>query len=174
MDKGERELLELRAVVDTLVEILVAKEVLAEGHKRLFDKVRKDAGMYRARRVQLRTYEDKYAIEGADIDCASLLHLCRARCCSFRVTMTVQDLEEGSLRWNWAEPYLLRQGDDGYCEELDRDGGGCRAYRCRPAICRSYDCRDDDRVWKDFDRRIPAPMPDGVSPTALRVPAGED
>jgi hypothetical protein len=30
-------------------------------------------------------------------------------------------------------------------------------YEHRPAICRTYDCRKDPRIWIDFEKRIPAP-----------------
>lgn len=33
-------------------------------------------------------------------------------------------------------------------------------YAARPAVCRSYDCRDDPRIWSDYARRIPAPFVD--------------
>jgi hypothetical protein len=25
--------------------------------------------------------------------------------------------------------------------------------------CRRFDCRDDARIWQDFDNKIPTPMP---------------
>jgi Fe-S-cluster containining protein len=43
-------------------------------------------------------------------------------------------------------------------------GGACTIYEKRPASCRAYDCRADPRVWIDFEARIPAPMPETLTP----------
>jgi Fe-S-cluster containining protein len=35
--------------------------------------------------------------------------------------------------------------------------GACTIYERRPGACRAYDCRNDRRVWLDFEARVPAP-----------------
>lgn len=102
---------------------------------------------------------DKYAMDeqAVEIDCADRLPLCRAACCRFRFALTLQDLEERVVQWSLSEPYLNRQTADGYCAHLDGELG-CGIYHHRPAICRSYDCRSDKRVWQDFEARIPSPQ----------------
>ena len=162
------EVAELRAVVDAMTEILVAGELLSPGHRRLLDKLRARAGCGRSP-VRLRPLVDKHQVPNADIDCASRLHLCHARCCSFSVVLTVQDLESGGIRWEIDQPYLLRHEADGYCAHLDRAaGGGCTIYGERPAACREFDCREDRRVWIDFEAGEPAPMPAGLLPLKRR------
>lgn len=101
---------------------------------------------------------DKYAMDeqAVEIDCADRLPLCRAACCRFRFALTLQDLEERVVQWSLSEPYLNRQTADGYCAHLNGELG-CGIYHHRPAICRSYDCRSDKRVWQDFEARIPSP-----------------
>lgn len=118
-----------------------------------------------ADRVLLGTAEDKYQVQEEAGDggppCAELLPLCQARCCSFEVALSTQDLDEGQLRWSYARPYLLERRDrehGGMCAY--HDGAGCTAYAARPATCRRYDCRGDARVWVDYERRILAPAPD--------------
>ena len=37
----------------------------------------------------------------------------------------------------------------------DPTGHGCTAYTQRPSVCRRYDCRDDARIWEDYEQRIP-------------------
>ena len=96
----------------------------------------------------------------APVDCASRVHLCHARCCSFVVELSRQDVEEGGLLWDIEQPYLLRREADGLCSHLDRKTQACGVYQNRPAGCRTYDCRTDQRVWIDFEKRIPAPMPE--------------
>ena len=101
--------------------------------------------------------QDKYALESLpEIDCAARIPLCEARCCTLGYPLTVQDLDEGVLRWDYARPYVLRQGPDGYCVHQGTDHA-CTVHAQRPAACRRYDCRGDERIWIDFDRRLPAP-----------------
>lgn len=104
--------------------------------------------------------EDKYAVDDLpDIDCASLIPLCKARCCRLTVFLSFQDLDEGKLKWDYGAPYVLRRGADGYCVHNAGDGGGrsCTRYHERPVACRRFDCREDKRIWADFEKRIPAP-----------------
>jgi Fe-S-cluster containining protein len=86
------------------------------------------------------------------------LPICGARCCSLDVPITTQDLDEGIVRWDRANPYLLAQEADHHCTHLSRSGAGCTCYAHRPAICRSYDCRQDQRIWIDYAQRIPVPL----------------
>lgn len=147
----------LEATVERLIEVLVGRELLTEGHQRLLKKISERAARPEAPVVKLRVFSgDKYEIEGPDIDCASLVHLCRARCCSLDVKLTRQDVEEGQLEWKVDEPYVLAKAEDNYCAYL-ADSGGCGAYDIRPATCREFDCRDDARIWFDFENKIPAP-----------------
>lgn len=118
-----------------------------------------------ADRVLLGSAEDKYQVREEAGDggppCAELLPLCQARCCSFEVALSTQDLDEGQLRWSYARPYLLERRDrehGGMCAY--HDGAGCTAYEVRPATCRRYDCRGDARVWVDYERRVLAAAPD--------------
>jgi Fe-S-cluster containining protein len=163
-DRLERELTAVRAQLAQLVEILIRKGTLAEGHHRVFEVAAETATRTLKPRVRLRQYIDKYTMSGNDIDCASRLHLCQARCCGFSFELTLQDLDEGRIAWEVAAPYLIRHERDGYCAHLDRENGHCREHAHRPAACRGYDCRGDARVWIDFDQRIPAPLPDGLTP----------
>ena len=62
------------------------------------------------------------------------------------------------MRWKFAIPYMIEQGEDGYCSHMDRCGKGCTIYEQRPVPCRGYDCRNDKRIWLDFEKRIPNPI----------------
>jgi Fe-S-cluster containining protein len=106
--------------------------------------------------VMVANIPDKYALADLpQIDCAARLPLCRARCCTFSFPLSVQDLDERVVRWNYAAPYRIAQRPDGCCVHLG-EGGECGVYANRPGVCRSYDCRRDPRIWVDFERRIPA------------------
>lgn len=109
--------------------------------------------------VEVAEVPDKYALAGLPvIDCESRIPLCRARCCASAFLLSVQDLDERVVRWDYARPYRVAQrADDGQCVHNDADTGACEVYPRRPGACRLFDCRGDERIWLDFDRRIPAP-----------------
>ena len=102
---------------------------------------------------------DKYEMDGlgAEIDCESRLHLCGAACCRLRFPLTFQDIEEGVVQWQRDQPYMNRQREDGYCVHCSATSLRCQVYEQRPAVCRKYDCRQDPRIWSDFERRIVSP-----------------
>ena len=82
-----------------------------------------------------------------------LLPICQARCCKLSFPLSTQDLDEGVIRWDYGEPYLIRQrASDGYC--VHNGAGSCTVHAQRPMICRTYTCKDDKRIWADFDARI--------------------
>ena len=108
--------------------------------------------------VMLSKGPDKYNGEkDIIIDCAARLHLCQAACCGFRFYLTSQDLDEGIVKWDYGNPYWVRQRDGGYCFHCDSDDLTCRIHQYRPFTCRLYDCRQDKRVWVDFEQGIPNP-----------------
>lgn len=149
----------LTSRLEALVDILIARGALRPGHRRILAKI----GGNGRPRVKLNPASDKRAVPSPDIDCATLLHLCQARCCSFAVTLSREDLEDG-LRWEIADPYVLERRSDNSCCHLG-ERGQCTVYERRPAACRSYDCRTDRRVWLNWEEQIPAPM----SPPATRA-----
>lgn len=103
---------------------------------------------------------DKYAFEDTvdEIDCENRIDVCRAACCRLELALSRQDVEEGVVEWEFSRPYLIKRAGDGYCAHLDRSAGcRCGVYRHRPVPCRAYDCRDDTRIWADFERKLPSP-----------------
>lgn len=102
--------------------------------------------------------QDKYAFEsGVQIDCENRLHLCRGACCRLTFALTVQDLEEGTVKWDLGRPYMIRHNPDGYCHHIERGTKRCGIYESRPVVCRSYDCRKDKRIWADFENKVVSP-----------------
>jgi Fe-S-cluster containining protein len=156
------DLVGLNSRVLALIEQLVASGAL---DLRAFDERRKLVAEREAKRmndeghvrVQVDNTADKYALnELPEIDCHARLHLCRARCCSLSLALSFQDLSERVVQWDYSRPYHIRQREDGYCVHNDCTTRACQVYQHRPAVCRSYDCRKDARIWKDFENRIPA------------------
>ena len=101
------------------------------------------------------THEDKYALAPLpEIDCASRVQLCRAACCALRFPLSRQDVEEGVLRWDYGRPYWNLRDESGYCVHCSAGERACTVYDARPGPCREYDCRDDPRIWADFEARV--------------------
>jgi Fe-S-cluster containining protein len=110
-------------------------------------------------KIHLVETPDKYAAtDSVQIDCEHRIHLCKASCCKLWFALSVQDLDERIVKWNYAQPYAIAQNREGYCVHLDHSQGcQCNVYQNRPLVCRTYDCRQDKRIWLDFDNRIPNP-----------------
>jgi hypothetical protein len=119
-------------------------------------------------RVELSDHQrNKYTVAIPSVPCAELLPICQARCCTLPFRLSTQDLDGGQVRWDYGRPYWNLRRPDGYCVHNDSDGHGCGVYQERPAPCRAFDCRGDDRIWLDFEKRIPAPID-----TAADIPDG--
>lgn len=99
---------------------------------------------------------DKYTVDGPEIDCAARIPLCKAACCRLDFTLSRQDLAEGAVRWDVGRPYHIRQREDGWCQHCDGATRGCTVHAQRPLVCRQFDCRGDERIWQDFEKRIPS------------------
>lgn len=111
---------------------------------------------------------DKYALPSpVEIDCEARIPLCKAACCRLNAALSWQDIEEGVLVWDQDTPYLNAHDADGYCVHLKRPESRCSVYSQRPAVCRVYDCRNDQRIWVDFEKRIPNPALEELSAIPL-------
>lgn len=98
---------------------------------------------------------DKYALRDLPrIDCLARLAACRGRCCGFSFTLSLQDVADG-VRYDPQNPYTIAHGPDGLC--VHSKGGQCTIYEKRPAICRTYECSNDPRIWIDFEKGIARP-----------------
>ncbi len=155
----QQESLNAAADVRALAYLLVEKGII--GPYELEDLLRQ-ARWQMARelmpRVRLGSTRDKYTAGGSvDIDCPSLIPICQGRCCSFVFYLTKQDLDEGVVRWDYGNPYWIKQGADGRCTHSDPDTHLCTIHEHRPFNCRKFDCRNDERIWLDFEKKILAP-----------------
>ena len=101
---------------------------------------------------------DKYNFpHAAEVDCANRVELCYAACCRLPFALSHQDVREGIVHWNLGQPYLIDQDGDGYCTHMNQTTCACTIYAHRPVPCRGFDCRSDQRIWMDFEQRIPNP-----------------
>jgi Fe-S-cluster containining protein len=114
-------------------------------------------------RVSLDLGGSKYEATSPDVPCAELMPLCEARCCKLSFALSTEDLDEGVIRWDYGQPYLIRQrASDAYCVHNDPQSHGCTVHAQRPRVCRRYDCRKDARIWIDYEKRIVAPFAVGA------------
>ena len=159
------------AFVQALAEVLVQKGILtADELEEPIERARKEVAKVELPHVRLGDIGDKYSQgETVDVDCQSRIHLCRGRCCTLKFFLTKQDLDEGVAKWDYGNPYWILQGEDGRCVHADAVSHFCTIHGKRPHICRKYTCRDDKRIWLDFDKCIPAPLvePNGNAPIGL-------
>jgi Fe-S-cluster containining protein len=153
------ELIQVRARVGALTRKLDERGAIEET---LPDRVREERVADEAAaplRIELSDHQrDKYAVAIPPVPCAELLPICQARCCTLAFRLSTQDLDGGHVRWDYGRPYWNLRRPDGYCVHNDPDGHSCGVYQERPAPCRAFDCRGDDRIWLDFEKRIPAPI----------------
>jgi Fe-S-cluster containining protein len=99
--------------------------------------------------------EDKYSFQSeVSIDCGKRVHLCRASCCRLRFALSRQDIYEGMIRWDLGQPYFIAHDRDGYCTHIERGTCHCTVRENRPIPCRGYDCRNDRRIWLDFENKV--------------------
>jgi len=104
--------------------------------------------------LQHSVHDKHHAPQEVQIDCASRLPLCKAACCKMVFPLSRQDVKEHVIHWQLGRPYVIAKGDDGYCHHLERERLRCTVHGARPLPCRVYDCRNDRRVWLDFERRV--------------------
>jgi hypothetical protein len=156
-------MLEVASFSYALMEILIERGIISVEElderkqavaQRLVDKfVEKGMGVALTSEEQ-----DKYSYQSeVRIDCASRLLLCRGACCRLQFALSVQDVEEGTVKWDLGRPYMVRRDADGYCHHLRRGSCRCGIYEQRPIVCRAYDCRADKRIWADFANRVVSP-----------------
>lgn len=158
-NQNTAEVHQANATLEAVVEMLIERGVL---DREELEQRRKAAGeqlrryyIERGMAVALQEFgSSKYDFPGgAVIDCQARLPLCAAACCKLPVALSKEDVQEGVVRWELDQPYMLAHAADGRCIHLDADTCGCRVYAQRPIPCRGYDCRRDERIWLDFEQR---------------------
>jgi Fe-S-cluster containining protein len=159
MDTNAVKVYEASASIYSLIELLVAKGIIdieeLEQHKetvkkRLQESYKKDGIGVRVQNLDV----DKYSLKDeAKIECEKRLPMCRAACCALTYALSIQDINEG-IRWSLGKPFMNARKTDGYCIHLQRDTLTCSIYEQRPSVCRQYSCRNDQRIWLDFDKMI--------------------
>ena len=91
---------------------------------------------------------------GEPVDCAARMPVCHAVCCKLKFALSQPEIEAGDVKWDIGHPYIIRQNDTGYCCHNDAETHGCAVYDRRPGVCSRDSCRDDDRIWIDFDNMV--------------------
>lgn len=147
-----------KALLHSVVELLISQGVIRlyqlEKRKKEISKSFTENGA-QGPEVHLVDTPDKYEAESdVVIDCESRYPICKGACCKLWFALSVQDLDEGIVKWNYSRPYGIAQGSDGRCVHQDRVSRKCTVYANRPHICRTYDCSKDKRIWLDFENRV--------------------
>jgi Fe-S-cluster containining protein len=171
----------MHAVVELLIEGGVLDHEALEARRQ--EAARQLRRQYLAQGMAVAMQEfgtSKYEFQnGAEVDCQNRVHLCKAACCRIPLALSREDVQEGLVRWDLGQPYIIARDGDGYCVHLDRETYGCTVYAQRPIPCRGYDCREDERIWLDFENkvvnaRIDEPdWPECIETEAVTVAGGE-
>lgn len=152
------------ATLHSLVELLIENGVISEAElserRQIAAKKLQQFYVSRGMAVAMQQFEEsKNDFQGgAEIDCENRVHLCKAACCKLPLALTEEDVREGLVEWELAQPYMIAHEADGYCVHMDRRTHGCGIYEQRPIPCRGYDCQEDKRIWLDFDNGIVNPQ----------------
>jgi Fe-S-cluster containining protein len=151
--------LEVSSFLYALTELLIEKGIITEEElnerkiavaERLVKKFR-ELGMGA---VFQETEQDKYGFDEVQIDCESRRQLCKAACCKLSFALSRQDIEESIVKWDLGHPYMVAKEGDGYCVHNDKTTCKCKIWDNRPVPCRGFDCRNDKRIWLDFENEI--------------------
>jgi Fe-S-cluster containining protein len=146
-------------LLHTLVEVLVSKGIVhvheLEKRKQVLIESLNEINEQKPQ-LHLLDAPDKYTINGDEvvIDCKKNHPICKGMCCTLWFALSVQDLNERIIKWDYLHPYGIAQDQDGYCVHFNRTNYTCNVYRNRPLICRTYNCSEDKRVWIDFSKKI--------------------
>lgn len=159
---NQMEIAENTTLLHSILELLVSKGLIRyheiEERKK---QVQEYFILKQAKKPQIRLVEapDKYSYQADfQIDCTQRIHLCKGSCCRLWFALSKQDMDEGIVRWDYSNPYNIAHNESGYCVHNDCENKyNCKIYENRPFVCRSYDCRQDKRIWLDFENRIPNP-----------------
>jgi len=160
LSEGTKTTLEAASFLYGLIELLREKGLLSI--EDLDERMREVAGRLKRKNsekgvgVLIQEPEcDKYGFkEVAEVACGERVHLCRAACCRLPFALSKQDIREGVVHWDLGEPYMIAQEKDGHCTHLEKGRWNCSIREHRPVPCRAYDCRQDGKVWLDFDGGI--------------------
>ena len=144
---------ESEAVVNGLVDVLIHRGIVGSDELlAAIEAVRAES----AEKGQLASVGAAIRIDGppaetATVDCSARMHVCHAVCCRLPFALSAGEIEARHVSWDLGRPYFNRRGPDGYCHRCDAETHACGIYDERPAVCRSYSCVDDGRIWSDFD-----------------------
>jgi Fe-S-cluster containining protein len=88
------------------------------------------------------------------IDCGARVHLCQAICCHLPWPLSQEEIDAGHAQWDPERPFYISIGPTGSCVHNSEEHHGCTIYDNRPRPCRAYSCKNDRRIWKDFEGMV--------------------
>jgi Fe-S-cluster containining protein len=152
--KGQKLAEEDRLLLDAIVDLLISKGIMSrEELARRKEELARSSGKDEEGRFKVRLWSAPEA-KTVTSDCENRFAVCKGVCCKLWFALTVADLNQRVIDWDYAQPFVISHGDDGYCVHHDRGCYKCTIYERRPLICRVYDCRDDKRIWADYEKMI--------------------
>jgi Fe-S-cluster containining protein len=141
----------LYGLIDTLnAKGLVEMDMLKEAVKRVREEtISKKEHFHIGVGIRVDQEEEQ---AGEPVNCQERLHIYQAVCCKLNFTLSVDEIESGTAKWDLGMPYFIRHNKAGYCTHIDSEKKCCSIYNDRPKVCQKYSCKNDERIWKDFDK----------------------
>jgi Fe-S-cluster containining protein len=101
----------------------------------------------------IRVHQDGQRKREAEVDCFERHPICKGGCCYLDFALTWPEVEAGVVEWDDERPFSIRHCADGYCTHWDQKTHLCKIHEDRPQVCRGYSCRNDKRIWEDFEAK---------------------
>ncbi len=153
----------LEAVVSGRVLRELATDATADRFPSLAERVLRELALEEDAETLLRIDHrrrlvDKHSVPPARVPCSENIHICQGACC-YKPTfpLTLQDIAEGTVKFNLKDPFTIALADDGFCIHFDRETYQCSIREHRPAICRQFNCLTIRGWWEHFRKGIPGP-----------------
>jgi Fe-S-cluster containining protein len=90
--------------------------------------------------------------DSVELDCEKRIPVCQQACCRiFNIHLNSEEAESGRFDWNPRMPYTMLKNHLG-CTYLSQ--GKCLIYHHRPKTCFTYSCKNDRRIWEDYEKMV--------------------
>lgn len=139
----------LYGLADTLLESGQITEDQLQSRTTLVYREMKEKGESLSGGVMIRM-DPEPPVPDASVECRQRMHICNGVCCRLSFPLSIAEIEGGKVKWELGKPYFVRKNHGGVCVHQTIDCR-CGVYEHRPQVCRTYSCKKDERIWKDYD-----------------------
>jgi hypothetical protein len=88
------------------------------------------------------------------VNCRERRRYCGGACCFIGFSLTVDEIKEGIIGWDEDHPFKIKHNESSACIHWNFKTKGCEIYEDRPIVCRQYSCKDDRRIWLNYEEKV--------------------